>query len=511
MELNNDSVRIGENEKKKKKEPNRIVQILTSITIEPMTILSSLSGNIVAIPQDQMLLYKTCIQPKYNLSDEFCSNIEEYTNTSSYSDVEAEMSSFYNYISLAEHLIPIFISFYLGSWSDHYGRKPFIYISMTGFLVSSVMNLMNVIYLKEWDKWVWLASVILSKNVFGGGLGFVMVVYSFIADNSTDKQRTIRLAILSFTWHVTQPAGGPIGAWLLDSGGYVCVFSASLVVMGLSFLYMLLRLWNFQEKKKEKENLSVLNIIHPRHIKDSLSATFKPRPGHKRTYLIIMMTVMLLNMMPYIGEGAYQFLYVKRVFSWGVSEYSWYKTTASLVSSVAMFLLFPLFHRFKVNDNFIIILSCISQMGGAFVRGMATEPWIFYLSTIVDFGTSIVSPPIRAQITHCVEPHELGKIFAMLASVESLIPIIGTNMYTRIYNATRELAYPFPGSCYFASCGFIALGLILTTSVAFTLKCKKIPLLGEPKLERSNSNRHPEVKVNGEIFCQNYAYNADIW
>ena len=65
-------------------------------------------------------------------------------------------------------------------------------------------------------------------------------------------------------------------------------------------------------------------------------------------------------------------------------------------------------------------------MGGTFVRGMATEPWIFYLSTIVDFGTSIVSPPIRAQITHCVEPHELGKIFAMLASVESLIPIGST-------------------------------------------------------------------------------------
>ena len=67
MELNNESVQIEENEKKKKKEPHRIVQILTSITIEPMTILSSLSGNIVAIPQDQMILYKTCIQPKYNL------------------------------------------------------------------------------------------------------------------------------------------------------------------------------------------------------------------------------------------------------------------------------------------------------------------------------------------------------------------------------------------------------------------------------------------------------------
>jgi ABC-type sulfate transport system permease subunit len=58
---------------------------------------------------------------------------------------------------------------------------------MTGMLFSSVMNLMNAVYLKEWNKWVWLYSVILSKNATAGSLGFVMVVYSFIADNSNDK------------------------------------------------------------------------------------------------------------------------------------------------------------------------------------------------------------------------------------------------------------------------------------------------------------------------------------
>ena len=67
MELNNDTAKAGEYEQKKKKDPNKIVGFLTSITIEPMTILSSLSENIVSIPQDQMLLYKTCIQQKYNL------------------------------------------------------------------------------------------------------------------------------------------------------------------------------------------------------------------------------------------------------------------------------------------------------------------------------------------------------------------------------------------------------------------------------------------------------------
>ena len=244
---------------------------------------------------------------------------------------------------------------------------------------------------------------------------------------------------------MTVPVSAPLGAWLFNSGGYVWVFGASLFAISLSYIYMVLRLWNFQEKLKAKGSLSFYSMIHPRHVLESCSASFKPRPGHKRTYLLMLMVVMLMNMMPSIGEGAYQYLYVKRLFSWGVSDYSWYKTTASLVSSLAMFVLFPLFHRLKVNDNFIIILSCTSQIGGALLRGISTESWMFYLSTAVDFGTSIVSPPIRAQISFCAEPHELGKIFAMLASIESLIPIIGTNMYTRIYNATRELAYPLPG------------------------------------------------------------------
>jgi hypothetical protein len=40
--------------------------------------------------------------------------------------------SFSRILSTAEHLVPILLSFYLGSWSDIYGRIPFIAINMTG-------------------------------------------------------------------------------------------------------------------------------------------------------------------------------------------------------------------------------------------------------------------------------------------------------------------------------------------------------------------------------------------
>ena len=327
----------------------------------------------------------------------------------------------------------------------------------------------------------------------------------------------MRMAILSFSYHMTVPISAPVGAWLYNFGGYVCVFGASLGVISIAYIYMLLRLWNFEEKIKAKGNSSFTSLVHPRHVLDSVSASFKPRPNHKRSYLLIMMMVMLLSILPSTGERAYQFLFVKRLFSWGVSQYSWYNTTASLVSSLAMFILFPIFHRLKINENFIIIISCLSQIGGALTRGLSTKAWIFYFSTAVDFGTSIVSPPIRAQISYCVEPHELGKIFAMLASVESLIPILATNVYTRLYNATRELDYPLPGnskclpsllvipnqtvgSCYFLSCGFILLGLVLTSLMAVSLRCKKIASNNGRKLIRGNSNRFSSNFFDDVLF-----------
>ena len=57
------------------------------------------------------------------MTEEFCSNIENHTDTADYDAVEKEVVSFNNVISLAENLIPILFSFYIGSWSDRFGRK----------------------------------------------------------------------------------------------------------------------------------------------------------------------------------------------------------------------------------------------------------------------------------------------------------------------------------------------------------------------------------------------------
>ena len=86
----------------------KIKYFFSLMTIEPMMIVQvrvcflyfkykvyftlmfkGIATNIVMVPQEQMLLYKICTEEKFNLTSDFCSDIEAYTNTTSYDDVRS--------------------------------------------------------------------------------------------------------------------------------------------------------------------------------------------------------------------------------------------------------------------------------------------------------------------------------------------------------------------------------------------------------------------------------------
>ena len=46
----------------------------------------------------------------------------------------------------------------------------------------------------------------------------------------------------------------------------------------------------------------------------------------------------------------------------------------------------------------------------------------------------------------------------MLGVFEAVVPIIAGGVFTKLYNATAELQYPWHGSYYFATMGIIAIG-----------------------------------------------------
>ena len=298
---------------------------------------------------------------------------------------------------------------------------------------------------------------------------------SFIADNSTPRERMVRLAVMGFMWDVSTPIALPLSAWLYNSGGDVRVMAVSLVLYVIACLLGLLRLWNFKEKKKSSSatiwgrtkldeviNCSFLitELASPKHVIDSFRTTFKKRPGKKNIYLQCMLLVMLTYVMGVMAEKYCQFMYTKRMFQWGVDTYSYYDMIRTIVCNIGTFIIIPIFHFFNVNDNIIIMCSLSSTISSTLVRALAKTETIFLSSTLVGALGYIQSAPIRAQISRCVSPEELGKVFAMLASTESVVPIIASSVFTNLYNATSDLLYPWQATFYFVEASIMSLGAV---------------------------------------------------
>ena len=71
--------------------------------------------------------------------------------------------------------------------------------------------------------------------------------------NKPFRERMARLGFASLAWSVSQPISYPFGSLLFDSGGYVCVFSTSLLLFVTASLLGLFRLWGFEEKLTKQE------------------------------------------------------------------------------------------------------------------------------------------------------------------------------------------------------------------------------------------------------------------
>ena len=98
----------------------------------------------------------------------------------------------------------------------------------------------------------------------------------------------------------------------------------------------------------------------------------------------------------------------------------------------------------------------------------------FFASISVEVASAVFSSPIRAQITRCILPAETGKVFAMLASTESFVPILSSFIFTNVYTSTIDMEYPWKGTFYLVAACFTLVGLVATTAVYILSRGKMI-------------------------------------
>jgi len=470
-----------------------------NITLEPVMLFYGVVRSIDSIASGQLLLDKTCLND-FDFGDEICADLVHWKENNTV--VQNAVAQYRVYESIVDHVFPVICSFFLGSWSDSFGRKWLLYLYFLICLVQNGSMMLNA-YFMEWPKEFLLFSVNLPVALSGGHITFSMGIAAFITEISTPEQRTFRLAMIWFVESLGGPIGTMIGAYLWEAGGYLCVFGTSLVGKFLTLVFLVVRLEMFKWKpgavKEEDRPTKKRNALSPSHIKDSLMTCFKKRDNGKRFYLLCYTAVMLTIVLPFFGEFTISYNYVRTRYDWDVVAYSNYRSICSVIDLVGQAILIPLIGYLEIKDTNIIPVVIATIVTRHIIKGFAFESWMMYLGSAIDLLGSYAFSATRSATSKCVEMHELGKVFALLYSVESLIPIFMTQIYASLWKATSEVPgigeTVWVGSCFFLSAIFTCIALFLSLLAWCKLGGKDISELGQDKQQQHKSS----FKQNSEL------------
>jgi len=117
-----------------------------------------------------------------------------------------------------------------------------------------------------------------------------------------------------------------------------------------------------------------------------------------------------------------------------------------------------LVHRLKLPDLGLAIIGLLSSITSSILTGFVISPLMMYLICIpVAFGGG-TSLAVRSQVSKLVPREEQGKVFSLLGTVETIIPLIASVLYTEVYNATVNTV---SGTVFFMSAGILLIPLVL--------------------------------------------------
>ncbi|XP_060663726.1 probable peptidoglycan muropeptide transporter SLC46 [Drosophila nasuta] len=469
--------------------------VANNITVEPILAAYIMPSVLSNLATQNLNLEKAC---RVNMAygDEICDALTR-RQTANYTleeeTVQQMVARMAAWKTVIQSLFPCLLILFWGSWSDrHRRRKPCILIPVVGEFLG-VVGLMLCVYFENAPMEAAALTEAIFPSLSGGWFTMLMGVFSYIADITTEEERTLRIGILNVCFSVGVPIGMAFSGVLLKQIGFYGVFSISAAFYVLAFVYGFFFLEEpvARPEKTAPQKSLLADFFDKEHVVQTFRVAFKKGENQRRQRVILLMIVVMVIIGPLHGEMAVTYLFTRFRFNWSEVEFSFFSTYAMFTGLIGViFCVGILSHKLEIDDALVGVLSSTSKILSSFVYAFATLPWHMYLGGLVEIfnGTAFIA--MRSIATKLVSKDELGKVNSLFGVAEALMPMVFAPMYTTLYAATLKV---LPGA-------FFLLGGGLTMfSVGIFLWMYRFQVKQRRKQARPDTEQGSFRETNGSI------------
>ncbi|EDW58818.1 probable peptidoglycan muropeptide transporter SLC46 [Drosophila virilis] len=186
--------------------------------IEPVVFMLLFSLTLSNTILRNQIIYQTCtVIFRYNVSD--CKLLDDKNASAEIKAIETELQPYVANLflsrTLLESIVPAFCGLFIGSWSDHYGRKPLLTVSMIGFalsflVTSAICELSSYYVINPW----WYIAAAVPHSLLGGNCVFSVAALCFISDITDTKTRPYRMIFMESLFFIGLTSGSLLSSFV---------------------------------------------------------------------------------------------------------------------------------------------------------------------------------------------------------------------------------------------------------------------------------------------------------
>ncbi|XP_073847546.1 probable peptidoglycan muropeptide transporter SLC46 [Musca autumnalis] len=210
--------------------------------VEPIVFLLVFSHSLSGTIMRNEIIYQACTAVfEYNVTD--CEQLGTKNVTGYLQEIETEVQPYVANLfmirTLLESIVPAFCGVFIGSWSDHYGRKPLLLISMIGFsgtyIIAAVIRELSNYYVV--NPWYYVLAVV-PHSILGGNCVFSVAAFCYISDVTDTKSRPYRMIILEAFLSIGLMVGSLLSSHVYEATSATFTFCISGFLMCLTTAYI---------------------------------------------------------------------------------------------------------------------------------------------------------------------------------------------------------------------------------------------------------------------------------
>ncbi|CAH8593234.1 unnamed protein product [Heterobilharzia americana] len=172
-------------------------------------------------------------------------------------------------------------------------------------------------------------------------------------------------------------------------------------------------------------------------LKSSYIFLFKERDNNKRVYLLTLLGTILFKQMAKSGEQDVMLLYLTNESSllWSAELYAYYQSCYYTLMFIQLIILLPILERkFAFRDTTLILFGLTTEIVRLLITGLLKNTIGIFISAVIGSSACFITSCTRSLISKLVNSDEINASFALISILETLANLIGSGLFTLIYN-----------------------------------------------------------------------------